>query len=526
MCILVQGVGFGADTGSIEPPEPDIVLPEVVLTIEDLSIESIDALVPQDEIDIPDPGTALPEVDDYTVTLPEPELGIEGEDIYRVQQGGSSVSAEVLLGAGIVNYLIGRISVFNPVGDLRYGFVFDHGAVDGFSFRPAGNGFSKRVDSLDGNLKYLPEKLKVELSGNFTDKETGLQGESDFFSEGKRFLYGSGLLALTPVEYFTFTLRADTGLTSYMLTGNNAAAYPGVNELLLAGQAAADFVFKPVETGLSVRYAYRNVFDAPLAEIHRLLVNAHVGGDFDNGFSFLANGGFFISAPSTWFFPFEVGISSVLGEGVSVGIKGGFRVVENNLRNTLDSFSYADPSPTVPDVYGWFGRGNVQFDVLSALLVSLDLGVDSDSTYRIRGPVNPVTGLFALDEVANVLSLDFGGALKWNMADWFSFSAKNRTTMFLNAPIPAKNEIGADAVFSTANEAFVATVSASMPLDFEAPDYLPYLNTDVAFKIAEHVKLSVEGRDLLAPVIDNRRVIREPFISEGIQVIMKILVNF
>jgi hypothetical protein len=79
---------------------------------------------------------------------------------------------------------------------------------------------------------------------------------------------------------------------------------------------------------------------------------------------------------------------------------------------------------------------------------------------------------------------------------------------------------------SLANEAFVATGSFGMPVDFGLPDFLPLVNIEMAFKIAEHVKLSLDGRDLLAPMIDNRRVLREPFISEGIQVIMKILVNF
>jgi hypothetical protein len=436
------------------------------------------------------------------------------------------VLAEILLGGGLVNFLYGRISIFNPVGDLRYKFVFDHQAVDGYSFLPAGTGYSRRSDMLDGDLKRSADRFDLELGGTYTDREIGLQGQSPSYSESLRFLSGNGLLAYSPVDFFTLSTRVSGAYSLVTLTGAPNPSYSGHTELDLSGSLSWDFTFKPGNGGLGVDYSYRSDLTSSIPDLHRLYANGHLGADFDNGFSILAKGGFFYESTGAWYVPFEGRVSGVVSDKLSIGLSGGYRVTKNNVKDLLDTFAYTLPPDFIPDSSGWFGTGNAQVSLFDALLLNLEGGVSSDSLLFTYGDLNPATGLFDLDEIANPFSLTLGGGLVWNLADWLTFSAKDKLTLFLNVPVAPRNDLCADAKVSLANDAFTADCSLSMPVDFERPDFLPFLGLDMTLAVAEHVRASLEGKDLLAPVLDNKRYVRDPYISEGIQVLFKILVNF
>ena len=88
--------GFSQD---IEPSEPSIVLPAVVLEIEDLSIESITAVLPEDEeILPPEIEFPLPEVGELEVEEPHMDFTMpqRGEIPYNRGCSGNRYDQSIL----------------------------------------------------------------------------------------------------------------------------------------------------------------------------------------------------------------------------------------------------------------------------------------------------------------------------------------------------------------------------------------------------------------------------------------------
>lgn len=144
------------------PEDPGLILPSILLEIEDLRVEKIDAGLPEEsDILLPSRELFLPE--DVTLDIPEPRFSIDLESADLAPPGtdgssagggtfGTPLIAEGMLGAGNVNSIISKISFYKP-GDLpRYRFLFTHELYDGYSGRSTGIGFGSRLDELGAAL--------------------------------------------------------------------------------------------------------------------------------------------------------------------------------------------------------------------------------------------------------------------------------------------------------------------------------------------------------------------------------------
>ena len=146
--LLLLGCALWAQTQTGEPEEPEIVLPQFVLEIEDLSIERIDAkLPPEQDLLSPERRVLLVDLDALVVEdAGVPSAILEAPKSAAASTGDRSLSSEVQLGAGSQNNIVASIDLKTLGADPRFSLAFDHETADGLSGTQAGAGFSHREE--------------------------------------------------------------------------------------------------------------------------------------------------------------------------------------------------------------------------------------------------------------------------------------------------------------------------------------------------------------------------------------------
>jgi hypothetical protein len=97
----------------IEPEEPEIVLPRVLLEIEDLSVETITAGLPEDELLPEELEVPLPEPEDLVIDEPSIMLSPpRAESTVLTREEGKYVNFEGVIGVGSRNNFMSGFSLY------------------------------------------------------------------------------------------------------------------------------------------------------------------------------------------------------------------------------------------------------------------------------------------------------------------------------------------------------------------------------------------------------------------------------
>jgi hypothetical protein len=542
----------GADS---EPADPDIVLPSVLLEIEDLSIETIDAILPEDEDELLPPEREVPLPDEETLEVkePAPEVGLPEFDITQ-PLAGTSFAAEAILGAGFVNHILSEISFYKLGESPRYKLLFSHEMLDGFDFHEAGTGFNSRVDSLETSIKGTAATVDIEAAGSFYEEEQGLQDQSDFyFSHIVRLIDGTTLFSMMPLDILKIYTDFKGSLTSMSLTGAAPPAfdvsYPPA-EVIAGGTLGGELMFESVTFGISVGYTYRNILGSDAFELHRLHAQAALGLELPLTFALNGNVGYFYNTDIPWLVPFDIGLSANPGKVFSFQVTGGYRVQENDLYTLWRDYPYSGFPETLsgysslPDNHGWFGEGNLTINLTNTYIISLGLALSTNSLLYWYNPYapyeagagepdelvvepDPVTGLFPLTPVSDILKTTGEAGLRINIAQWLYLNMEARGFLLSGETTElAWMEALFEGISSDENGNFGGSFSLLLKTDFINEFALPEFDIALFYKISDNIKIIGEGYDLLYPFLENGRILRGPYVSPGIRGTLKVHITF
>ena len=132
-------------------------MPQVVLQVEDLSVEKVEAQLPPEEEMLP-PVRTIPPLSEGELAVGEPTIpaaAVEAEGPARASND-RLLSSEVQLGAGTPNMISASMALKTLGPDPRLSLQFHHESLDGFDGHEPGSGFNLRDDSLDGRSEVPP----------------------------------------------------------------------------------------------------------------------------------------------------------------------------------------------------------------------------------------------------------------------------------------------------------------------------------------------------------------------------------
>lgn len=520
------------EVNKAEPAEPELVLPSVVLEIEDLSIESIEVVLPvEDELMPPEREVPLPEEEEIIILEPEPDVTLPDYSILQIPASASSFMAEAVLGAGLLNNIISRISFYKLGESPRYKLLFNHEVLDGFAFREPGKGFSERDDSLDASVKWDYAKFDTEISANFMESEKGLQNNSDFFSHICRFIDSSADLNYMPLDVFKLNGRLNFGFSEMRLTGNaeypHESPYPPA-EIKAEAELGSEFLFKPVTFGIESRYKYRTLPGSNDYNLHRLFIGTSLAVELPYFFMFSGSGGYANHFNDFWSIPFKLSVSGDLFNSISMNLQGGYRIVEYDMDYVWINYEYSNtPSAlTLTDNYGWFTDMLVKMNLENFIIISLGLGFsENKSLLDYEDIPDPATGLFEIQSQEDILFKgDLG--LRINFTKWFYLDAKTSCAFALNSKIDPYADVLVEGFATEEKGNFGGNFSMLCKTDFNKQIDPPVFDIAFFYKISDNVRVIGEGHDLLSPLLENDRYRLAPYIEPGIRGTIKIHISF
>ncbi|MBN1411639.1 MAG: hypothetical protein JW969_12395 [Spirochaetales bacterium] len=538
ICLLILFISFPllCQTGEDkkEPEDPQIILPNVILDIEDLSVEKIEATLPEEEDvspmtrDIP-----LEEEELNTAEQPDWELNPDFADTLSSENAntGPSLFAEAIIGAGNVNNIFCRLS-FAKIGDEpRYRFLFDHKMLDGYSFQPTGLGYSLREDYLEAYFKLRSSGFGVETNGSFFDAERGLQQISPYFSEISRFLDLNTLFTFEPITNFRIHTGLGFDLTQKSLTAGAAPAYSVTyppTEMLLRPTVGTELEAGIVKWLFNANYGYRNILGGSAYELHRLSCDTKLSVELPLGLNVSGQVGYFYSALNPVLVPFEIAVWGNPVESVSFRLSGGYAVEEVNMKEVFDTYPYAEFPSSLNDNHGWTIQASTQFNMGNTLLISLSGKWMMASRFLKPSATQSATGLLVVNELPDIMYISTEGGIQWNLSDWFHLNFKDTLKTSWEPALTFINDFLFEAVAGNDESSLGCTASAGFRNNFVDSPLLPLVGFNAYYRIADFIKISLDFEDILFPLLGGNRYMldAEPFITEGIKGSLMINLTF
>jgi len=489
---------------AVEPQEPDIILPEVILRIEDFSVEEVEAGIPgEDALSAPERTVPLPEVGELDIEEPEIPIGFgESRDLVSAERS-SGLSAQAILGAGTLSHLYSQIAL-NRIGgeEPRFKLRFLHEMLDGTAGSAgaeAGAGFHSREDRLEAGVKFHLGSLGLEFEGLFQDQERGLQQPIfPYVSHVHRRGELDARLELPLGERVILIGQTDSSFASQLLTGT---APEDTSEILVAPLATLEFRHKGIWLGLEGEYSYRAVPGGVAEELHRSGLEAFFGAEFLANYRFEARGGWIWNSELGHLFPFSLSLSGTPFSTFSFEASGGYRVVPVNYADLLDGF----PLPVLPAAFleddrGWFADLGMSFTLTQNLSLQAQalLARSSALPWPDGSPPEPASGLFVVPQ-SSAVQLNTDARLRWNLGALITLSAGLHTELLDRAPgAPLHSGI----VEIQGNNA-AARWGGDAILEFAIGDarLSPLLSAGGFYNITDTISLIVEIEDLLHPIL-------------------------
>ncbi len=254
--------------GPESPEDTEILVPTLMLEVEDLRVEVVDAELPGSpplplpQVQVPLPGTEDAEL--AATILPQPGLDPDVTDPRDPDPEESSIYTTGRLGTGNMNHILGALSLYKLGADPRFRFEFAHDGIDGYSGKESGTGYFRRDNLIDGWIAGDLGPVGLELDGRFFSREEGLQeqarvqGEEDgekFYSAEHRYLSGGTQLTLAPTDALSLTARLNASTVGRVLT--DAEQPPRARETAVEPRLSAEFSFPSLDAALRGGYDIR-----------------------------------------------------------------------------------------------------------------------------------------------------------------------------------------------------------------------------------------------------------------------------
>jgi hypothetical protein len=510
------------------PEEPDIVLPEVILRIEDFSVESLSGAAPGEEDSLP-PARELPLPAGEEPVLAEPPAP-PTEPQAEPQAAERALSAMAELGAGTSNHLFSQVALYSLGVEPRFSLRFLHETLDGLAGQPPGSGFDFRKDELEGALKLRLGKASLELDGSLHESERGLQGQSTAPDPiVSRLVRTGGLgaeLAWPFAEAWTLTVSLDGSFAGELLTVQTGEA-SGLEEL--DGSPGLSLEVRTDRFWLAVdgRYAYEQYGGEPA---HRAGALARFGVEISKAARLEGSAGWHYSQLSSpeHLVPFGLTLSLTPNSYLSIVASGGYRVEELDLRQLAEAYPWAVfPDPLLDD-HGWFADFTATFSLQRSF--SLQAGANLSWPRAAPWPQttpDPATGLFLLDqEDAAMAAVE--AELRWTPARDSYLAAGWRMEMAQHPPFTPGQQIRLEGGLGSAKWGARGTLVFNMGYLPPPPDFTltPELSLGAFFQPSEAVRLTAELEDLLSPLSQGgERLDWDPFLAPGIRGTFKVQIN-
>jgi hypothetical protein len=511
-----------------EPEEPEIVLPRVLLEIEDLSVETITAGLPEDELLPEELEVPLPEPEDLVIDEPSIMLSPpRAESTVLTREEGKYVNFEGVIGVGSRNNFMSGFSLYQFEREPEGRLVFEHEIYDGLSGFEEGTGYNLREDSIEGSIEFNAKKLEVELNGGFDDHERGLQGLGDYYSKISRYGNAFGGLTYPFGDRFSLGFGLGADFTSQLLTasGSSAPDSDKVREYLAYASLDGRYRFDRGYVGLEPGASYRDRADGAY-QLTRARIRGYFAVDLGEVTRLEGDVSWFWSTSSAHLVPFRLTLFTYPNDLFSLSLSGGYRLLEYNLHYLFEYYPYAELPSELKDDYGWFFDAGSHIHVARAWVLNAGISfMDASGMFTTTDTTGPATGQFPVNQTAaSRLSMELG--IRWSQSTRFSaygswiYDILDRPRFF------PQHSFNMELNWDGRSGKYGADLTAVQTIGVNDFVQAPIVDLSGYYRIADFIRLVGEANDILYPALDKPRYDWYPFVDVGLQFAFKVYINF
>ncbi len=522
--VFILLVSFGALSAQDAkgPEEPAIVLPRMVLTIDDLSARTFPAILPRSS-ELRFVASALRLSEPPVPPLPESILHPQASEEGAGKVSDSSLVTQGVFGAGSMNSLLGSLSLFRTGEKDSLRLRFSHEGSDGWDFRAPGTGYSGREENLDGRAVFRGASGETVAEGNFTEREVGLQGKAAAVSAVSRFFDAGFSSTYRPGEDFTlhgaFSGAAASRL--YSLPAGTVLSREDA-EYSLRGNAKVRYGTERAGIYADGGWSYRAVPDYGRLPGNRL--DAGLGAEYSpaDGWNLEGKTGAAWNDEDGAFFPFRIDVSGTAGDSVSFSVRGGRKAEEWRYFDLWKEEALLALVNGLADGRTWYCGASVEARAVLGLF-SVKLAFDAEYRENALVAGDFVSGDAAFpvtqDDLASFpLSLEirssprpgltFAGSWRYIPGERALFEPLHEGRISLDfAPQKGSYGLNCSGAWSSGND-------------------LPEIGLRGFLRPLEGLEFSLSFEDLLAPLLTDGRTRHDPFVDKGFRVTLKTLLSF
>jgi len=521
---------FHGNAQAIEPSEPDIVLPSVILEIEDLSVESVVAKLPEEEeILPPDNEFPLPEPEDLVIEEPMMDFNLPGAGITSFPGIiGNNITAEAVLGTGTLNHFYSSISIYKLGKEPEGKILFKHEVLDGFSQKPPGAGYNMKEDAIESSLRQNIGEVGFRAEGSFLDFERGLQGNGDFYSKINRFVGGVAEAEYQLSDRIRLKGSIDTNLATQLLTRSNPqeTEQEKITEFTIATLVNGEFNFEKGIVGINPRFSYRSVDEKSELSLARAEIKGLVGIDLSNTLRFNGNISWFFSENTNSLFPFDLTLLAQPNDFFNFKTSVGYKIHEYDLKDIFSDFPLIGIPDKLKDNYGWFIDLRSNWNLYEGWIISGGMALSDNSA--MPGPiktVDPITGLFLFNqEEALRFNADIG--VRWILSKNLSIGFRWDAELLKRPGFSPEHRITAEASGTEKSGKFGGDLSFDFLTGVNDFVQAPVCDISGFYQIAKFIRLEGELNDILYPSLKSPRYGWYPYLEPGFMFTLRANITF
>jgi hypothetical protein len=506
----------------LAPDEADIVLPPMVLELEDLHTEQIIADIPELTARLePEISVPLPEPPGLDVPVEMITPGTEGEapaDSGEFVQGGSFFSKGTI-GIGSMNQMFGEITLYKLGLEPHFSLHFLHDRLDGFGLRTPGTEYYRQVDRVDGDFSWVGERMEVDAAAEFADRAEGLQDFGAFSEVRRRFLGADASYTYTGFELFDLGAALEVGWFHETIAG---PAPLNTDEFFLNPRIGAGVALGPVLLSLDVGYEFRRNFTAS-EPLHGIRADWRVSAELGGIAELIGTVGIdWNTAPGTFIgIPFSLEANIDVTENLLVRGFGGYAV--DNLRyygiGEDQRYIQMNGSAPYPRSLEWYGGGGVSWDITSVITLNGEAEFTRHiNTYEPAAVPDGSTGLYPLS-AETYSALDIRAGLMLIPVEILTLEFTWDGSVLGVPRYEPAHELAFDLLLDSADGRWGGSLGAVFPLTTVFD--VPILGASGYFSPTTGVEFSLEFLDVLSPLVDGGRIETGRFEAPGFHLIFK-----
>lgn len=513
---------FSVFAQHVQPKEPEIVLPPVLLQVQDVTKEKIDTPLPEEQAPVlPEFNIALPKAQNINLgtaayKVPIPTEGPGGAPISPTAKPTASFFSDGLIGAGSMNHIVGDVTLYKLGSNPRFNLEFSHERLDGylspsttspFHFEQSGAGFFNQTDALTGNLTYSTNNLfNFETHDYYRQTQNGLQGLGTYNSVDHRFIFGGVKGEYTHIAPFSFGSNIDASIGDMTLTG---LAPINSDELSVTPSLNVGVNLKNVTGTLSGFYGLTQSTEQPLPRYQKAGGTLSVNANLPRALTLDGKVGVQWDTSIGWVLPFSLELDGLYKDLLQYRVYGGHRVIRPSYFSLWGKYPYLTYSVPLITSMEWYGGFTDSWRFTRTF--ALDSGVDFTQATEEILPTSLAangTGLFDFSQGAStILGPSIG--LSWNPTGPLSMSVGWTGHFFDSNQFAPVSSFNLNAEFDAASGRYGGAFTGIMDLLRTSPGSskvspeMPNLKLSGYFRVSDGVTFHLDLNDLLSPLMDN-----------------------